>query len=142
MIKTIKINDETELTLSNNLAWATIYKDQFNHDIVPDLMPILSAILKLLGELGTSKAKDLLKNPDAVDSALIELCSIQFVDFIHLVWALSKAYDDDVEAPEKWVRQFDEFPLDLIAPAVIEIMAKGLVSSKNLKSLQESLKAE
>ena len=142
MIKTIKISEDKELTISNNLAWATIYKDQFNHDIVPDIMPILSAILKLIGEIGPSRVKDLAKHSDALESALIELCSLQFVDFLNLVWALAKAYDDDVEAPEKWVRQFDEFPLDIIAPAVLEVMAKGLVSSKNLKSLQENLKAQ
>ena len=39
MIKTVTLG-EKELTLSNSLAWATIYKDQFGHDIVPDVLPI------------------------------------------------------------------------------------------------------
>ena len=50
--------------------------------------------------------------------------------------AFCKAYDDDTEDPNKWVRQFDEFPLDIIAPAIFELLTKGLISSKNLKSLQ------
>ena len=140
MIKTIKLNDEKELTLSNNLAWATIYKDQFGHDIVPDLMPILSAILRLFAE--TTDVKELLKNFDTVQNALIELCALQFTDLVNLVWAFSKAYDDKIEPPEKWVRQFDEFPLDIVGPAILELLAKGLVSSKNLSSLQQTIPVE
>lgn len=143
MIKTIKISKDKELTLSNSLAWAMIYKDQFGHDIVPDIMPIVSAIAKLFGELQKNSGRDvtdLLKNLDGdiLQSAMIELCAVQFTDFINLVWAMAKANDDDIETPEKWVRQFDTFPLDIIAPAVLELVTKGLISSKNLKSLRVS----
>lgn len=141
MIKTIKISKEKELTLSNSLAWAMIYKDQFGHDIVPDIMPIVSAVAKLFGELQKNSGRDmtdLLKNLDGdiLQSAMIELCAVQFTDFINLVWAMAKANDDDIETPEKWARQFDTFPLDIIAPAVFELVTKGLISSKNLKSLR------
>lgn len=141
MIKTIKISKDKELTLSNSLAWAMIYKDQFGHDIVPDIMPIVSAVTKLFGELQKNSGQDmtaLLKNldGDVLQSAMIELCAVQFTDFINLVWAMAKANDDDIETPEKWARQFDTFPLDIIAPAVFELMTKGLISSKNLKSLR------
>ena len=143
MIKTIKISKDKELTLSNSLAWAMIYKDQFGHDIVPDIMPIVSAVAKLFGELQKNSGRDmtdLLKNLDGdiLQSAMIELCAVQFTDFINLVWAMAKANDDDIETPEKWVRQFDTFPLDIIAPAVLELVTKGLISSKNLKSLRVS----
>ena len=146
MIKTIKLNKDTELTLSNSLAWAMIYKDQFGHDIVPDVMPIVSAITKLFGELQKYSGQDMteiIKNLDGdiLQSAMIELCAVQFTDFVNLVWAMAKANDDDIETPEKWVRQFDTFPLDLIAPAVFELLLKGLISSKNLKSLREKPKA-
>lgn len=141
MIKTIKISKDKELTLSNSLAWAMIYRDQFGHDIVPDIMPIVSAVTKLFGELQKNSGQDmtaLLKNldGDVLQSAMIELCAVQFTDFINLVWAMAKANDDDIETPEKWARQFDTFPLDIIAPAVFELMTKGLISSKNLKSLR------
>lgn len=139
MIKTIKLNDEKELTLSNNLAWATIYRDQFGHDIVPDVMPILSAVLRLINEVKDyTDVNQLIKtvNFDTLQDTLIELCAFQFTDFINLVWAFAKANDENTEAPEKWVRQFDEFPLDIIVPAVFELLTKGMISSKNLKSLQ------
>ena len=146
MVKTIKISKDKELTLSNNLAWAMIYKSQFGHDIVPDIMPVISALAKLFGELSKYSGEDvatLLKkmDGDVIEDALIQLCAIQFTDFVNLVWTLAKANDDDIEAPDKWVRQFDEFPLDIIAPAVFELLTKGLISSKNLKSLRATTKA-
>lgn len=146
MIKTIKLGPDSELTLSNNLAWAMIYKDQFGHDIVPDVMPVLSALTKLLSELYQTKTKDLgemLKSidSDVLNDALIELCGVQFVDFINLTWAMAKAYDDDIEDPKLWIRKFDEFPVDVIGPAVFELITRGLISSKNLESLRETPKA-
>ena len=107
MIKTIKLNDEKELTLSNNLAWATIYRDQFGHDIVPDVMPILSAVLRLINEVKDyTDVNEIIKtvNFDTLQDTLIELCAFQFTDFINLVWAFAKANDENTEAPEKWVR--------------------------------------
>ena len=141
MIKTIKISKDKDLTISNNLAWAMIYKSQFGHDIVPDIMPIVSAVTKLLGEVGKMAGKDVAEvlkdlDGDTIQSALIELCALQFTDFINLTWAMAKANDDDIETPEKWVREFDQFPVDIIAPAVFDLLLKGLVSSKNLKSLR------
>ena len=144
MIKTIKINKETSLTISNNLSWAMAYKDQFGHDIVPDIMPLISALTKLMSEMIGKDIADAIKNidPDTLNDALVELCALQFVDFINLVWAMAKANDDNIDPPEVWIRQFDEFPVDIIGPAVFELLTKGLISSKNLKSLRTIPKAE
>lgn len=142
MVKTIKIDKDTSLTLSNNLGWVINYKNQFGHDILPDVMPIISAITRVIGEIAQSNSTDAYEmirtlDKDALQDALIELCSIQFVDFLHLVWALAKANDKNIEDPDTWVEQFDSFPIDVIAPAVFELLTKGLVSSKNLKSLRD-----
>lgn len=139
MIKTVKINKEQELTLSNNLAWATIYKDQFGHDIIPDIMPLMSAAIRLIKEMTAyTDMNEIVKNTDfeTIQETLIELCAFQFTDVLNLVWAFNKAYDENIDPPEKWVRQFDEFPLDVIVPAMFELLTKGLISSKNLKSLR------
>ena len=139
MIKTVKINKEQELTLSNNLAWATIYKDQFGHDIIPDIMPLMSAAIRLIKEMAAyTDMNEIVKNTDfeTIQETLIELCAFQFTDVLNLVWAFNKAYDENIDPPEKWVRQFDEVPLDVIVPAMFELLTKGLISSKNLKSLR------
>jgi hypothetical protein len=49
---------------------------------------------------------------------------------------MAKAADEDIDPPKRWVRQFDEFPLDVVVPAVYELVLKGFVSSKNLKRLK------
>lgn len=144
MIKTIKIDKDTNLVLSNNLSWATTYKNQFGHDIVPDVMPIISAIANLIGELYSANSDNVVEmfksvSEDTLKDALLELCGLQFVDFIHLVWALAKANDEDIEDPDRWVKRFDYFPIDIIAPSVYELLSKGLVSSKNLKSLRNMM---
>ena len=70
MIRTIEIGNK-EVRLSNNISWAMIYKDQFGHDIVSSLTPMLAAGLDLisgfLSDVDTSKpidAVDLLKRID------------------------------------------------------------------------------
>lgn len=134
MVKEIMIG-EKKIALSNNLSWAMIYKDQFGHDIVPDIMPVMSAVVRLLGVLDDGGLDLKTVDPDALQDALVELCALQFVDFIHLIWALAKANDDNIDLPNKWVSQFDEFPLDIIVPEVLELLGKGLVSSKNWERL-------
>lgn len=138
MIKTIKIDDNTEITLSNNIGWAMEYREQFGHDIIPDLLPALSAIVSMLGELSADKKGrvDLKKiDKDILQDALVNLAGLQFVDFINLIWALAKNADEKTPEPKKWVKQFEVFPLDVIAPEVFRLITEGLVSSKNLPRL-------
>jgi hypothetical protein len=70
---------------------------------------------------------------------LLPLFQVEFVDtIINVTWAMAKAADEDIEPPKRWVRQFEEFPLDVIVPAVYELVLKGFVSSKNLKRLKKA----
>jgi hypothetical protein len=69
---------------------------------------------------------------------LLPLFQVEFVDtIINVTWAMAKAADEDIEPPKRWVRQFEEFPLDVVVPAVYELVLKGFVSSKNLKRLKK-----
>ncbi len=75
---------------------------------------------------------------------LLPLFQTEFVDLvINVTWAMAKAADESIDPPKRWVRQFDAFPLDVIGPAIFDMVLKGFVSSKNLKRLKgigESLK--
>lgn len=135
MIKTIKIDENTELTLSNNIGWAMEYREQFGHDIIPDILPAVSAIIDLLGEIKDGKIDLNTIDKDALQDALIKLAGLQFIDFINLVWALAKNADDEIPEPKKWVKQFETFPLDIIAPEVFKMIMEGFISSKNLPRL-------
>lgn len=135
MIKSIRIDDNTEITLSNNIGWAMEYREQFGHDIIPDLLPAISAIITMLGEL--DKKFNIKKiDKDILQDALVNLAGLQFVDFINLIWAMAKTADEKIPEPKKWVKQFEIFPLDVIAPEMFNLLIEGLVSSKNLPSLK------
>lgn len=141
MEKVIKIG-EKEVRLSNNVAWTMEYRDQFNKDIVPAIMPLLStmteAISSVVSEAGTDLTLQSLA--DAVqgraNDILLPLYQLELVDLINVTWAMAKAADEDIDPPRKWIRQFDDFPLDVIGPAVFELVIRGFVSSKNLIRLK------
>lgn len=147
MEKTIKIGD-VDVKLSNNIGWAMAYRNQFDHDILPVIMPLLASgvdvIRALLDHVGEGKEigiADLLEIMEGEEfmSALIHMSGFESVEVINITWALAKCADDTIEPPERWVRQFDVFPLDEIIPEVLKMITKGVISSKNwerLKSLR------
>lgn len=147
MIKTIKIDSKTSLKVSNNIGWMMAYRDQFGRDIVPTLIPVLSAVLDIAVEVNKAaseegvSAADVFKamETDTLRDALIEVSGLEMVDLINIVWAMAKAADDDIEEPREWVKQFEAFPLDTILPVIFDLCLKCMVSSKNLKRLQTGM---
>lgn len=143
MIKTISINEEQEVTLSNNVGWLIVYKDQFGQDIVPSLIPILNAGIDLVYSIYTTTGGKLDKDTiakldtDVIEAAIYKLAGFEMVDFLNVVWAMAKNADDKIPEPKKWLNQFEVFPMDLMIPAVFDLLYKGMVSSKNSKRLQE-----
>lgn len=146
MIKTIKIGDK-DVELDNNIVWALNYRNQFGKDIIPTLMPLAAAIIDIISGVVRSGATDdgaldfrkMFENmdDDAVTNAVIHLSGLELNDFIELTWALAKTADASIPEPEKWLRQFDAFPLDEVGPAVFDMVISGIVSSKNLKRLED-----
>lgn len=145
MEKIIKIGKQ-EVRLNNNVAWTMEYRDQFGKDIVPALMPVLASMIEgvstVVSEAGGSEIS-IADIADAVQGrameVLLPMFQVEFVDtIINVTWAMAKAADESIEPPKKWVRQFEEFPLDVIVPAVYELILKGFVSSKNLKRLKKA----
>ena len=145
MEKTIKIGKK-DVRLSNNVSWAIAYRDQFGHDIIPTLMPLLAAALDIVsgvvdevgikGQMGLADVLRVVDSNKAVD-AVIHLSGLEFVELINITWAMAKACDDDIPEPKAWVREFEDFPVDKIAPEVFSLAFKGMVSSKNLKRLKD-----
>ena len=143
MIKTIKVGNK-EVRLDNNVGWTMVYRDQFGTDIIPSIMPLFSSALDIVSELvkQTGKTTDIaaedilaLTDGDAFINAAIHLGGFEFVDFLHITWALAKNADDSIPDPKAWIREFDEFPVDQIAPEVVKLIFKGMISSKNLRKL-------
>lgn len=143
MEKVIKIGKQ-EVRLNNNVAWTMEYRDQFGKDIVPVVMPLLASIIEGLstviadsgGELNVSSIAEALQGR-AID-IMLPMFQAEFVDLVvNVTWAMSKAADEGIAPPKQWVRQFDEFPIDIVGPAVFDLILKGFVSSKNLKRLKK-----
>lgn len=145
MEKTIKIGKKS-VRLNNNISWAIVYRDQFGRDIIPALMPLFASALDIISGLinETGKLEDIeladlakLADGDALLNAVIHLGGFEFTDLICITWALAKCADEDIPAPREWIAQFDSFPIDVIAPEVFTLIFKGVVSSKNLKRLED-----
>ena len=150
MEKIINIG-EHEVRLNNNVAWTMEYRDQFGKDIVPALMPVLATMIEgvssVVAEAGAEKI-ELESLANALEGKTMEilmpLFQVEFVDtIINVTWAMAKAEDETIAPPKRWVRQFETFPLDIVVPAVYELVFTGFVSSKNLtrlKSIGKSLR--
>ena len=150
MEKIINIGDK-EVRLNNNVAWTMEYRDQFGKDIVPALMPVLATMIEgvssVIAEAGADKI-ELESLANALEGKTMEilmpLFQVEFVDtIINVTWAMAKAADETIAPPKRWVRQVETFPLDVVVPAVYELVLTGFVSSKNLtrlKSIGKSLR--
>lgn len=134
-----------ELKLNNQVAWTMEYKDQFGRDIVPVIMPMVSAIVEgLASVISESETKEI--SAKQISEAfqgrsmeiLLPMFQVEFVDIIiNVTWALAKCADETIPEPKKWIRQFDSFPLDIIVPEVYQLVMQGFVSSKNWARLKE-----
>lgn len=148
MEKIITIDENTELKLSNNASWFMEYQEQFGHDIVPDIMPLVGAILELVegmteNGMTVKDAKDIVNGikGGAASNALVELSGLRMTDFINIVWALAKTADETIDPPKQWIRQFDVFPMDLLVPEVFSLVASGAMTSKNWTRLQSGARS-
>ena len=144
MEKVIKIGKQ-EVRLNNNVAWTMEYRDQFGKDIVPALMPVIASLIEGVSTIVAETGKSEISVSDIADAiqgrameVLLPMFQVEFVDVvINVTWAMAKAADENIAPPKQWVKQFETFPLDVVAPAVYDLVLKGFVSSKNLKRLKE-----
>lgn len=141
MEKKIKIGKQS-MKLNNNVGWLFVYRDQFGRDIVPAIVPVLNAGIDLVfgayqstgGKITRERIMQM--DPNVLKDALLEATAIEAVDLLNIVWAMAKNADEDIDPPREWFNTFDTFPLDEIAPAIFELLFKGLLSTKNWKRLQ------
>ena len=143
MEKVIEIGDK-RIKLNNNAAWCLEYRDQFGGDPLREHVPLIAGIAEGLATIAGNMEGETL-TLETVLSALegntldimIPLMQTDLMTtVINITWAMAKAADESIDPPKQWLRQFEAFPLDEIAPAIYELAFKGFVSSKNLKRLR------
>ena len=149
MERTVNIEGK-EIRLNNNIGWTMEYRDQFNQDILPTLMPMIAGVIDtvvgLIGSTGKTEnieVDDLIRVAKSEDffEALIKISAFEFVDLLNITWAMAKTADESIPEPKKWVKQIGSFPLDEIGPIIFELILQGVVSSKNWTRLQSALKS-
>ena len=121
------------------------YRDQFGKDIVPALMPVLASMIEGVSTVVSDAGGSDVNLTDIAGAlqgramdVLLPMFQVEFVDtVINVTWAMAKAADESILPPKQWVRQFEEFPLDVVGPAVYDLVIRGFVSSKNLKRLKK-----
>ena len=146
MVKIIEI-DGNVFRLDNNAGWLLEYQDQFGHDSLPDIMPIIGAVFEYFESVAATgvtlnEARDVTKaigRGANATGALIELSGFRVTDLINVVWALAKTADPEIDPPRQWVRQFDPFPFDALLPEVFLLVSQGLMTSKNWTRLQNAI---
>ncbi len=150
MIKEIKIDNKTKIPVNSGAGWYLIYRSQFGHDILPDLLPMVEALVGGLATIVTKGSEDgetvsmtsLAKVLDSGDlyESFASLSGLEVVTVINIVWAMAKNANSDIPSPETWINQYETFPLDVIVPQVVEMIIKGSVSTKNWIRLQSMVK--
>ena len=148
MIKNITLEEGKEIVLSNNTVWAMIYRNQFGHDIVSTITPVAASLADLIGGFfegvgadGEVRFEDLAKHIDGdrLIDAVAHLSGLEFVDILNITWAMAKAADGSLPDPITWVTNLGVFPVDIIVPEVVKLAARGLVSTKKLMRLRQTL---
>lgn len=143
MIKTITLADHP-VEVNASMGWLYVYRNQFGHDILPDIMPLLEAVLAGLNdvfvnvknkeEITVNDAVKIMDSDNVVDM-FIKLAGMEFTTLLNVLWAMAKNKDPYLPAPEKFVNQFECMPIDELAPALTYLIIESSTSSKNLKSL-------
>lgn len=152
MIKTIKIREGLEITLSNDSLWMEEYRDQFGQDILPMIMPLLLGVTQTISALA-EEAGDIDKiNQKTILSVLgsesmldigLRLGAFELTDIHRIMWAMAKAYDENIKDLKAWLRELagpehESLPIiDVIIPAIAELAIKGVMTSKNWERLTE-----
>ena len=148
MEKIIKISG-VPVKFSNNVGWTIEYRDQFGKDVLETMMPVITTTVEtaaaVINENGSANNIKLTDITQAIEGRamdlMLPLSQLGFVDtIVNVAWAMAKAADETIDPPKQWVRQFDEFYVDEIAPEIWKLASVGLASSKKRSRLANLLK--
>ena len=146
MIKTILIDDRS-VEVNTSAGWFYKYREQFGHDILPDLMPLLESVLNATASIlkesaGGLNSENMLKmmDNDALVDAFIKMAGMEILTMYNIFWAMAKNNDAAIPRPEEYFNSFETFPMDDILPFMFEGIVESSISSKNAKSLLEKIR--
>lgn len=140
--------DGTPVELNSSMGWFLIYKEQFGHDILPDLMPAIDAVfgltIDLIGDLNRDRIglDEILRklDKDMVSEAIATVSGLGATTMVQILWSLAKNANPDIPGPLKWINSFETIPLDEVFMPVINLIFDSCVSKKKAHSLLMALK--
>lgn len=142
MIKKINIAKGQSIELSSSLGWLLIYREQFGHDILPDIMPIIESGLTTAVKVMQSsdegaKEVDILKNinDEILTDVFISLSGLQLTTVLNIIWAMAKKANTDIKDPESFYDEYEMIPFDTVLPVIVKMLVNSMVSSKNARRL-------
>lgn len=146
MIRTINIEGQ-KADINSSAGWLYVYRNQFGHDILPDLMPVIESVIGAIASVleesgGVFNEKTLAKamNNDALVDAFIKMAGMQVLTIFNIFWAMAKNADGTIPGPEDYFNSFDRFPVDEIVPELFYAIVDSSVSSKNATRLLQRIK--
>ena len=143
MIKTIMIEDQP-IEVNTSQGWLFCYREEFGHDILPDLLPLLEAALGAISDIyDEDENADLLEklNEDTVSRIVLSLSSLETLTVLNVLWAMAKNAGNN-QKPFEFANSFEVFPYDTVVPELFWTIVKSSVSSKNLQSLINKIPTE
>lgn len=137
--------------IDTSAGWLFIYRSNFGHDILPDIMPIIESGLETIasllndsdGELSIKTISEGFGN-GMFNDFFIRMSGMEMVTVYQIFWAMAKKADKTIKPIDEYFDQFDVFPLDVIIPEVFSGIIESSISSKNVQSLltkKEQIKA-
>lgn len=140
MRKTIELEGQP-VEINSSLGWLFCYREQFGHDILPDLLPLLDAALGALADIydGEEEINILEKIDDETASRIVlALSSLEILTVANILWAMAKNAGE-TRNPNQWINDFEVFPFDVVVHETFKAIIESSVSSKNSKRLLEKI---
>lgn len=128
----------TPVELNSSMGWLLLYKEQFGHDILPDLMPAVDSVfglgVDLIKEVDMDEITvwELLQklDKDMVSEALATASGLGATTMVQILWALAKNADPRIPGPIEWINSFDTVPLDKVFMPVLYLIVDSCLSKK------------
>lgn len=142
MEKIIKIGGK-EVKFKFTLSAFYIFKNQFSYDAMSKVIPAVGEILSSV-DFSVLTKKDGKDGKDVEGGDFINMLgrtlestyNFEIVDFLNLLWAFAKNADHDIQEPEVWFGEFDEFPIIDVMREFIPALLESLGSKK--KSMKKT----
>lgn len=129
MLKVVNLPDGKQLELRSSAATAILYKNQFGTDFFADMIKLAKTFttIQATSEDGDDKEDDL----DLSKMSYEDLDHLDMTTLYQVTWAFAKNADDKIGDLVSWLGGFDEFPLETILPAVMELVQRLFQTTKN-----------